>query len=228
MSLSVLYEDNHIIAINKKAGDLVQGDETGDVPLSELVKQYIKQKYNKPGDVFLGVIHRLDRPVSGVVLFARTSKALARMNELFKQKAIQKTYWAVVKKLPQKTSDTLIHYHIKDKEKRMAKLFDTEKPNTKVVELSYQLIANSNDYYLLEVLPKTGRFHQIRAQLSKIGSPIKGDLKYRFDRSNADASIHLHARKVEFMHPVKKEKIIIEASVPKEDALWQFFEATVK
>lgn len=228
MSLSVLYEDNHIIAINKNAGHLVQGDETGDIPLSELVKQYIKEKYNKPGDVFLGVIHRLDRPVSGVVLFARTSKALARMNELFKQKAIQKTYWAVVKKLPQKTTDTLIHHHIKDKEKRIAKLFDTAKNNTKVVELSYALIANSNDYYLLEVLPKTGRFHQIRAQLSKIGSPIKGDLKYRFDRSNADASIHLHARKVEFVHPVKNEKIIIEASVPKEDTLWQYFEAAIK
>lgn len=225
MSLQVLYEDNHIIAVNKKSGDIVQADITQDEPLTEEVKRYIKEKYNKPGAVFLGVIHRIDRPVSGVVLFARTSKALARMNNLFKNKIIQKTYWAVVKQKPEKDMATLVHYHQKDEQRKKAKLFNKEIAHSKICELDYQLLGSSDNYYLLEVNPKTGRFHQIRAQLSKIGSPIKGDIKYGFDRANADASIHLHARKIEFIHPVSEKKIEIIAPVPEHDVVWQFFKS---
>ena len=219
--LEVLYEDNHIIAVNKKPSDIVQGDKTGDRPLGEFVKDYIKKKYNKPGDVFLGVVHRLDRPVSGVILFARTSKALSRLNELFRSKQVQKTYWAVVKNKPNPTKDILVHYLKKNQQKNKSTAFNREEGGTLKSELSYQLIKSLDNYHLLEVLPKTGRHHQIRVQLSKIGSPIKGDIKYGSDRTNKDASIHLHARKIEFIHPVKKEPISISATPPKKDSIWK-------
>ncbi len=219
--LEVLYEDNHIIAVNKKPSDIVQGDKTGDRPVGEFVKDYIKKKYNKPGDVFLGVVHRLDRPVSGVILFARTSKALSRLNELFRSKQVQKTYWAVVKKKPNPTKDILVHYLKKNQQKNKSTAFNREEDGTLKSELSYQLIKSLDNYHLLEVIPKTGRHHQIRVQLSKIGSPIKGDIKYGSDRTNKDASIHLHARKIEFIHPVKKEPISISATPPKKDSIWK-------
>ena len=219
--LEVLYEDNHIIAVNKKPSDIVQGDKTGDRPLVEFVKDYIKKKYNKPGDVFLGVVHRLDRPVSGVILFARTSKALSRLNELFRSKQVQKTYWAVVKNKPNPTKDILVHYLKKNQQKNKSTAFNREEDGTLKSELSYQLIKSLDNYHLLEVLPKTGRHHQIRVQLSKIGSPIKGDIKYGSDRTNKDASIHLHARKIEFIHPVKKELVSISATPPKKDSIWK-------
>ena len=218
--LEVLYEDNHIIAVNKKPSDIVQSDKTGDRPLGEFVKDYIKKEYNKPGDVFLGVVHRLDRPVSGVILFARTSKALSRLNELFRSKQVQKTYWAVVKNKPKPTKDILVHYLKKNQQKNKSTAYNREEDGTLKSELSYQLIKSLDNYHLLEVLPKTGRHHQIRVQLSKIGSFIKGDVKYGADRTNKNASIHLHARKIEFIHPVKKEPISITASPPKKDAVW--------
>jgi 23S rRNA pseudouridine1911/1915/1917 synthase len=217
--IEVLYEDNHIIAVNKKASDIVQGDKTGDKPLPEFVKDYIKKKYNKHGEVYLGVVHRLDRPVSGVVLFARTSKALSRLNEMFREKKVQKTYWAVVKNKPQNPSDTLIHFLLKNQAKNKSKAFSREGNHALRSELSYQLIKSLDKYHLIEVIPKTGRHHQIRVQLSKIGCPIKGDVKYGFDRTNKDKSIHLHARKIDFVHPVKKEPISITAPTPK-DVLW--------
>ncbi len=220
----ILYEDNHIIAVNKKSGDIVQGDETGDKPLVDFIKDYIKEKYQKPGEVFLGVVHRIDRPVSGIVLFARTSKGLSRLNELFKTKEITKTYWAVVKNKPGEDSGTLIHFHLKDSAQRKARLFDKEVAHSKKCVLHYKLLASSDNYHLLEIQLETGRFHQIRAQLAKIGSPIKGDIKYGFDRPNENTrSIHLHARKIEFMHPVKNEKLVISAPVP-EEVIWKFFE----
>mgnify|MGYP003488230477 CR=1 FL=1 len=222
--LSVLYEDNHLIIINKPSGALVQGDKTGDAPISDDVKQYIKDKYNKPGDVFLGVIHRLDRPVSGIVIFARTSKALTRMNEMFKDKEIQKTYWAVVQNPPKETSGTITTYTIKDSLMLKAKVYSKEVPKSKICILDYKVIQESDRYYLLEVLPHTGRFHQIRSQLSYIGSPIKGDIKYGYPRTNPNGSIQLHARRIEFIHPVSKEKITVTAPVPKDDVLWQSFE----
>ena len=217
--IEVLYEDNHIIAVNKKASDIIQGDKTGDKPLPEFVKDYIKKKYNKPGEVYLGVVHRLDRPVSGVVLFARTSKALSRLNEMFREKKVQKTYWAVVKNKPQNPSDTLIHFLLKNQAKNKSKAFSREGNHALRSELSYQLIKSLDKYHLIEVIPKTGRHHQIRVQLSKIGCPIKGDVNYGFDRTNKDKSIHLHARKIDFVHPVKKEPISITAPTPK-DVLW--------
>jgi len=219
MDIDVLFEDNHIIAINKKPSQLVQGDKTNDEPLSEIVKKYIKAKYNKPGEVFLGVVHRLDRPVSGIVLFAKTSKALTRLNELFRNKNIQKTYWAIVKNQPKKQEDRLINYLVKNEKTNKSKAFNEERKDALRSELSYKVIGKTDNYYLLEVLPITGRHHQIRVQLSHMGCPIKGDLKYGFDRSNKDASIHLHARKIEFMHPVKNEPIIIEAQPPV-DPIW--------
>jgi 23S rRNA pseudouridine1911/1915/1917 synthase len=227
LKLDVLYEDNHIIAVNKRSSDIVQADDTQDKPLSKFVEDYLKEKYEKPGNVFVGVMHRLDRPVSGVVLFARTSKGLARMNALFKDKTIQKTYWAVVKNKPPKDADIVKHFHIKDQNVKKAKLFHKEVPGSKHCELSYRIIAQSDKYYLLEIKPITGRFHQIRAQLASIGSPIKGDLKYGFDRSNPNAGIHLHARKIEFIHPVKHENVQITAPVPQDDELWRFFEKSV-
>jgi len=225
--LEVLYEDNHIIAINKKPSDIVQGDKTGDTPLSEFVKKYLKEKYNKPGEVFVGTVHRIDRPVSGIVLFAKTSKALARLNQLFQTKEIQKTYWAVVKNKPAKISGNLIHYLKKNEAKNISKAFEKETPGALRSELDYQLIATSDNYFLLEINPHTGRHHQIRVQLSAMGCPIKGDVKYAFNRGNKDASIHLHARKIEFIHPVKKEKVVIVAPPPNE-ALWNEFVAMLE
>lgn len=220
--LEVLFEDNHIIAVNKRPSDIVQGDKTGDVPLSEFVKQYIKEKYNKPGEVFLGTVHRIDRPVSGIVLFAKTSKALARLNQMFQTKEIQKTYWAVVKNRPKNIQGKLVHYLRKNEAKNMSKAFDKETPGALRSELEYELICSLDNYHLLEVRPMTGRHHQIRVQLSTMGCPIKGDLKYGAERSNKDASIHLHARKVEFIHPVKKENVVIVAPPP-DEVLWNEF-----
>jgi 23S rRNA pseudouridine1911/1915/1917 synthase len=222
--VEILYEDNHIIAVNKKAGEIVQGDSTGDEPLVERVKQYIKKKYNKPGDVFLGVVHRIDRPVSGVVIFARTSKALSRLNKMVQERTIKKIYWAIVKELPEKDEAELKHYILKNQEKNKSYAFPKPKSGAKLGELKYKLISSSVNYYLLEVDLKTGRHHQIRCQLAKIGCPIKGDLKYGFSRSNKDGSISLHARKVEFIHPVKKEQVTIVAPVPDSDPLWKEFE----
>jgi 23S rRNA pseudouridine1911/1915/1917 synthase len=221
--LVILYEDNHIIAVNKRPGDIVQGDKTGDAPLSDFVKDYVKEKYNKPGEVFLGTVHRLDRPVSGIVLFARTSKALTRLNEMFREREIQKTYWAVVKGSPRITSQTLVHYLVKNEQKNMSKAFSDPAPNRLKCELEYKVIQKIDNYSLLEVNPLTGRHHQIRVQLSAIGCPIKGDVKYGFNRTNSNASIHLHARKIEFIHPIKKEKLIIEAPTP-DDPVWNAFD----
>lgn len=221
--MEVLYEDNHIIAVNKQVSDIVQGDKTGDEPLSEKVKAYVKEKYNKPGAVFLGVTHRLDRPVSGVLLFARTSKALTRLNEMFLKKEIKKTYWTIVKEKPPKDSDTINHYLVRNQKKNKSFAYDKEVKDSKLASLSYKLIASADNYFLLEVDLHTGRHHQIRSQLSKIGSPIKGDLKYGFPRSNSDGGISLHSRRIEFIHPVKKEKIEIVADPPKGDALWNYF-----
>jgi len=220
----ILYEDNHLIAVNKKAGDIVQGDKTGDRPLGEFIKDYIKSKYQKPGSAFLGVVHRIDRPVTGVVLFARTSKALERMNEMFREKKIQKTYWAVVKNPPPDESGTLIHYLKKDEAKNKSRAYESETAGSLRSWLDYKVIGKSDRYFLLEISPQTGRHHQIRVQLAFIGCPIKGDLKYGFDRNNEDGSIHLHARKISFMHPVKKEEISITAPVP-EEKLWKYFES---
>lgn len=218
-NLQVLYEDNHIIVVNKRPGDIVQGDKTGDTPLSEVVKEYIKIKYNKPGNVYLGVVHRLDRPTSGIVLFAKTSKALPRLNKLFADKAAKKTYWAIVKQIPDKPSDTLVHWLKRNTKQNKSYAHKNEVPDSKKAILDYRLIKKLDRYALLEIDLKTGRHHQIRSQLSATGSPIKGDLKYGFDRSNPDGSIHLHARRLSFMHPVKKEPVTIEAPPPN-DSLW--------
>jgi 23S rRNA pseudouridine1911/1915/1917 synthase len=218
-NLQVLYEDNHIIAVNKRVGDIVQGDKTGDKPLSDVVKEYIKDKYDKPGEVFLGVVHRLDRPTTGIVIFARTSKALTRLNDLFKNRETQKTYWAIVKGKPLKSNDTLVHYLKRNEKTNTSKAHINEVPDSKKASLEYTVIQELNNYTALEIELHTGRHHQIRAQLSAIGYPIKGDLKYGADRSNPDGGIHLHARKLEFIHPVSKETIIITASVP-DDNLW--------
>lgn len=214
--LEVLYEDNHLIAVNKKAGDIVQGDKTRDTPLSDFVKAYIKKKYNKPGEVFLGTIHRLDRPTSGIVLFARTSKALSRMNEQFKNKEVQKTYWAVVDKAPPHEAGVLENYLQKNQKRNKSYVSNKE---GKLAVLEYKLQKKLDRFFLLEIKPKTGRHHQIRVQLSHIGCIIKGDLKYGARRSNKDASIHLLARELAFTHPVKKEPICIKAPPPK-DSLW--------
>ncbi len=218
-NLQVLFEDNHIIVINKRPGDIVQGDKTGDKPLSEVVKSYLKEKYNKPGNVYLGVVHRLDRPTSGIVLFAKTSKALPRLNKLFQEKAAQKTYWAIVKNAPPEKSDTLIHFLKRNPKQNKSYAHIKEVPESKKAILEYRLLKKLDNYFLLEVDLHTGRHHQIRSQLSAIGSPIKGDLKYGFDRSNKDASIHLHARELKFIHPVKKEEIHIIAPPP-DEVLW--------
>ena len=224
--MEVLYEDNHIIAVNKRVSDIVQGDKTGDEPLSEKVKSYIKKKYNKPGKVYLGVTHRLDRPVSGALLFAKTSKALGRLNEMFKNKEIKKIYWAIVKNKPPQLEETLNHYLIKNQKKNKSFAYDKEEKVTKRASLTYKIIADADNYYLLEVELHTGRHHQIRCQLAKIGCPIKGDLKYGFPRSNPDGGISLHARKIEFVHPVKKESVGIVAPTP-DDSLWKHFNQVV-
>lgn len=221
----VLYEDNHIIVINKLSSQIVHSDKTGDTPLDEEVKAYLKAKYNKPGNVFCGLVHRLDRPVSGAVIFAKTGKALERLNAMIKEHSIAKTYWVIVKNAPPKPKDTLRNYLIRN-EKQNKSYISKESPNSKYAELDYEQIAKSENFNLLQVNLKTGRHHQIRAQLSSINCPIKGDLKYGYPRSNADASISLHARKLVFIHPVSKEKIEIIAPVP-QDKLWQWFEQTV-
>ncbi|PTX62788.1 23S rRNA pseudouridine1911/1915/1917 synthase [Kordia periserrulae] len=218
-NLQVLYEDNHIIIVNKRAGDIVQGDKTGDTPLSEVVKEYIAEKYNKPGNVYLGVVHRLDRPTTGIVVFARTSKALPRLNKLFAEKKAKKTYWAVVKNSPPKSHDTLTHWLRKNPKNNKSTAFSEEVANSKKAVLEYTIKKKLDNYVLLEVALHTGRHHQIRVQLSSIGCIIKGDLKYGADRSNKDASIHLHARKLVFTHPVKKELLEIIAPLP-DDAVW--------
>lgn len=218
--MTVVYEDNHIIIVNKTASEIVQGDKTGDVPLSETVKQYLKEKYHKPGNVFIGVTHRLDRPVSGLVVFAKTSKALSRLNEMFKNSEVKKTYWAIVKQTPAETEVELVNYLVRNEKQNKSYAYDTEKPGSKKAILHYRLIARSDNYSLLEVDLKTGRHHQIRCQLAKMGCPIKGDLKYGFPRSNPDGSICLHARRVRFVHPVSKELIDVVAPVPS-DNLWR-------
>ena len=225
--MEVLFEDNHLIAINKKPSEIVQGDKTGDTPLSKTVKEYIRKKYNKPGEAYLGVAHRIDRPVSGVVIFARTSKALARLNEMFRDKEVKKTYWAVVKNKPAKESGTLVHYLKKNEQKNMSRAYDKETEGALRSELNYKVVFSSDNYHLLEVDPKTGRHHQIRVQLSAMGSPIKGDVKYGFRRGNEDASIHLHARRAEFIHPVTKLPVIIEAAPP-DEVLWNYFVKNLK
>jgi 23S rRNA pseudouridine1911/1915/1917 synthase len=221
--MEVLYEDNHIIIVNKSPKEIVQGDKTGDKPLSDMVKDYLKEKYNKPGNVFCGVVHRLDRPTSGVVVFAKTSKALTRLNEMFKKGEIDKTYWAIVKNVPPQDEGVLVHYLIKNEKNNKSTAYDTEKPHTQKAVLHYKLIGRSQKYYLLEVKIETGRHHQIRCQLAKIGLPIKGDLKYGAQRSNPDGSISLHARNISFVHPVSKQIINITAPVP-DDPLWKAFE----
>ncbi len=220
--MQILYEDNHLIIVNKAVGEIVQGDKTGDEPLLDRVKAYIKKKYNKPGEVFLGLVHRLDRPTSGIVIFARTSKALSRMNQLFKDKNIKKIYWAVVDNPPPQETGTLEHYLIKNQKQNKSYASDKLKAGAKKASLSYSLIGRTNRYYLLEIELHTGRHHQIRAQLAKIGLHIKGDLKYGFPRSNPDGGIHLHARSVEFVHPVKKEPVELVANPPG-DVLWNEF-----
>jgi 23S rRNA pseudouridine1911/1915/1917 synthase len=218
-NLQVLYEDNHLIIVNKRPGDIVQGDKTGDKPLSEVVKEYIAEKYNKPGAVFLGVVHRLDRPTSGVVLFARTSKALGRMNKLFSERDTRKIYWAVVENMPPKRKDTLVHYMKRNPKQNKSYAHKNEVPDSKKAILNYSLVKELDNYYLLEIELETGRHHQIRSQLSAIGCVIKGDLKYGAKRSNKDGSIHLHSRELTFIHPVKKEEIKIVAKPPS-DAIW--------
>ena len=218
-NLQVLHEDNHIIVVNKRVGDIVQGDKTGDKPLSEVVKEYIKDKYDKPGNVYLGVVHRLDRPTSGIVVFARTSKALSRLNETFKNKENQKTYWAVVKNRPPKECDTLIHYLTRNPKNNTSKAHIKEVPNSKKSSLSYKIFKKLDNYFALEIDLHTGRHHQIRCQLTAIGCPIKGDLKYGFNRSNADGGIHLHARKLVLQHPTTKEKLTFTAPTPS-DSIW--------
>ncbi|MCK0109558.1 RNA pseudouridine synthase [Flavobacteriaceae bacterium S0825] len=218
-NLQVLYEDNHIIIVNKRAGDIVQGDKTGDKPLSEVIKEFLKDKYNKPGNVYLGVTHRLDRPTTGIVVFAKTSKVLPRLNKLFSDKKVNKTYWAVVKERPNKEKATLVNWLKKNPKNNKSTAYNHEIKDSKKAILHYCIIKQLNNYVLLEINLETGRHHQIRCQLASIGSSIKGDLKYDFDRSNKDASIHLHSRKIEFIHPVSKEQISVIAPTPN-DPIW--------
>ncbi|MBR9846997.1 MAG: RluA family pseudouridine synthase [Algicola sp.] len=218
-NLQVIYEDNHIIIVNKRAGDIVQGDKTGDKPLSDVVKDYLKDKYNKPGNVYLGVVHRLDRPTTGIVLFSKTSKALPRLNKLFAEKKAKKTYWAIVKQAPKNPHDTLINWLKKNPKNNKSSAYDKDIEGSKKAILHYNTLKTLDNYTLLEVELETGRHHQIRVQLSNIGSPIKGDLKYGFDRSNKDASISLHARRLQFEHPVSRELIDVTAPLP-DDTIW--------
>jgi len=223
----ILFEDNHIIIINKLPSQIVQGDKTGDRTLADLVKDYIKVRYKKPGEVFLGVVHRLDRPVSGCVIFARTSKALTRLNQLIKDRGVQKTYWAVVKNHPLNESASLTDYLLRDEAKNKSFVVKEGTKNSQLAKLSYSLKAASDNYFLLVVDLETGRHHQIRAQLANMGCPIKGDLKYGYARSNADGSIHLHARKLQFVHPVTQNEILITAPPPK-DPVWDYFQQPIK
>ena len=224
-NLEILYEDNHYIAVNKPAGYLVQGDETGDLPLNEMVKEYIKVKYKKPGDVFLGVVHRIDRPVSGVVIFARTSKGLTRINDLFQKRQVQKTYWAITDNRPEPLSGHLTHYLFKDKTRNVTKAYQSQNRNkvAKKSELDYELLSSLKSHHLIQVKPITGRPHQIRVQLSRIICSIRGDIKYGANSKNRDASIHLHSRCLEFEHPVKKVPVKLTAKPPKKDQIWQLF-----
>ena len=212
--MTVVYEDNHLVIVNKAASEIVQGDKTGDEPLSESLKRYLKEKYNKPGNVFLGVVHRLDRPVSGLVVFAKTSKALSRLNTMLAQGEVKKTYWAIVTARPPQEEGELIHYLVRNEQQNKSYAYDRERQGSKQAILHYRLIATSDRYWLLEVDLKTGRHHQIRCQLSKMGCPIKGDLKYGAPRSNPDGSISLHARRIRFVHPVSKQSIDLTAPVP--------------
>jgi 23S rRNA pseudouridine1911/1915/1917 synthase len=218
-NLQVLFEDNHIIIVNKRAGDIVQGDKTGDKPLSDVVKEYIKEKYNKPGNVYLGVTHRLDRPTTGVVVFAKTSKALTRLNKMFNKKEISKTYWAIVKNKPQQEHASLVNWLKKNPKNNKSTAYSKEVKDAKKAILHYELKKSLDNYYLLEINLETGRHHQIRCQLANIGSPIKGDLKYGFNRNNKDGGIHLHSRTITFIHPVSKEHILVTAPTPN-DAIW--------
>lgn len=218
----ILFEDNHLFVVNKLPSEIVQGDKTGDIPLLDHCKAYIKEVYDKPFNVYLGLVHRIDRPVSGAVIFAKTSKALSRLNEQIRDQQIQKTYWAIVKNRPEKEEGHLVHYLIKNEKNNKSTAYESEKKGTKRAELKYKLINESKDYFLLEVDLLTGRHHQIRVQLAKIGCPIKGDLKYGFDRSNKDKSISLHARYLSFKHPTTKELLKITAD-PIEDPLWNYF-----
>lgn len=219
----VEYEDNHLIVVNKKSGVLVQGDGTGDTPLSELVKRYLKEKYNKPGNVFCGVPHRIDRPVSGLVLLAKTSKALTKMNELVREREIYKTYWAITKRRPNEMTGRLIHWLKKDPAKNKTRVYAKRQPGAQRAELSYNILGSLKNHWLIEVNPVTGRPHQIRAQLAAVGCPIKGDIKYGYAKPNQDASIHLHARKLSFEHPIKKEPVAVTGSLPREKLWQQFF-----
>lgn len=221
--MQVIYEDNHIIIVSKQSGEIVQGDKTGDRPLSETVKDYIKEKYQKPGAVFLGVVHRLDRPVSGLVVFARTSKALARLNDMFRNGEVHKTYWAIIHERPEPLQGTLTHWLVRDEKQNKSRAYNRQVPHSKQAVLDYRVIGASTNYTLVEVNLRTGRHHQIRCQLAKMGCPIRGDLKYGAKRSNPDGSISLLARKVEFIHPVSKQKISVEAPLPNEN-LWQSFD----
>lgn len=221
--LDIIYEDNHLIAINKSVGDLVQGDNTGDEPLSEKVKIYIKKKYNKPGNVYLGVVHRLDRPTSGVLIFAKTSKALSRLNKQFSERETKKTYWAMVKNKPTNPEKRLEHFLKRNHKQNKSYAYPKEIPESKKAVLTYKILKSLKHYHLLEIDLETGRHHQIRAQLSHIGCPIKGDLKYGAKRSNPDGGIHLHARKLCFTHPVQKKEMCFEAKLP-DDGLWQSVE----
>jgi 23S rRNA pseudouridine1911/1915/1917 synthase len=218
----ILYEDNHIIAINKRSSDLSQGDKTGDTSLDTEVKRYLAEKYGKPGEVFLGVVHRLDRPVSGVILYARTSKALARFNEMFRTSMVRKIYLAIVKERPPEDDGTLTHYLKKNEKQNKTYVYDYEVKGSKKASLSYRLAGRSDRYYLIEIELHSGRHHQIRAQMAKVGCPVKGDLKYGYSRSNDDGSISLMARRLEFIHPVKKERIVITAPFPEGD-IWGVF-----
>ena len=218
--MKIIYEDNHLIAVNKTCHEIVQGDKTGDAPLSDMLKAYLKDKYAKPGNVYVGVTHRLDRPVTGVVVFAKTSKALVRMNELFSNGNVKKIYWAIVKNRPSEQEATLTHWLVRNEKTNKSFVYNTEKPNAKKAILHYRVISHSDNYYLLEIRLETGRHHQIRCQLAQIGCPVKGDLKYGAERSNPDGGISLHARSIAFTHPVSKEPIRIIADPPA-DNLWQ-------
>ena len=218
--MNVIYEDNHIIVVNKESGEIVQGDKTGDTPLSDCVKDYLKRKYQKPGNVFLGVVHRLDRPVSGLVVFAKTSKALSRLNEMFRKGEVHKTYWAIVKNAPKEPSGRLTHWICRNEKQNKSYAYNSEVSGSKKAVLDYSLLASGDNYHILEVRLLTGRHHQIRCQLSAMGSPIRGDLKYGAQRSNPDGSISLLSRHVEFVHPVSKELVSLDAPLPK-DNLWQ-------
>lgn len=220
--MKVIYEDNHVIVVYKESGEIVQGDKTGDLPLSDIVKAYLKEKYQKPGNVFLGVVHRLDRPVSGLVVFAKTSKALSRLNAMFQSHEVKKTYWAIVTRCPERVSGTLEHWMVRNEKQNKSYCYDREVPHSKKAVLDYELIGRSERFFLLEVRLHTGRHHQIRSQLSKMGCPIRGDLKYGAPRSNPDGSISLLSRKVEFTHPVSKEPISLLSPLP-EDNVWTFF-----